>query len=375
VERLHAEGLLTVRIAYNLFAQKAGAELSDYERWVAMTEPGAGDAFLRMNGAGENLAWSAADFENFLEPRPDLAPTMEKDLVPIVELLARERWPFRIHATYDESIDRFLGVIERVTGKQPFPTRFIIDHAETVSPGNIDRIVALGGGIAIQHRMAFQGEYFAERYGSDAAEATPPVAQMLLAGAPVGGGTDATRVASYDPWVALYWLTTGKTVGGLALYGEESLLDRETALRVYSKGSAWFSGEDEVKGTLAPGKYADLAVLSADYLTVPAEEIRSITSDLTIVGGRIVHAAGGFGPLAPPLPPASPSWSPVGAVPTLAMRGAAAATPRYARACADGCGHSCTMHGHDHRIAWATPVPTRDRRAFWGALGCSCFAV
>ena len=375
IERLHAEGQLTVRIAYNLFAQKAGAELSDYERWVAMTEPGAGDAFLRMNGAGENLAWSAADFENFLEPRPDLAPTMEKELVPIVELLAKERWPFRIHATYDESIDRFLGVIERVTGKAPFPTRFIIDHAETVSPGNIDRIAALGGGIAIQHRMAFQGEYFVERYGSDAAEATPPVAQMLLAGVPVGGGTDATRVASYDPWVALYWLTTGKTLGGLSLYSEESLLDRETALRLYTKGSAWFSGEDDVKGTLAPGRYADLAVLSADYLTVPAEEIRTITSDLTIVGGRIVHAAGGFGSLAPPLPPASPSWSPVGAVPTPAMRSAAAATPRFARACADGCGNSCTMHGHDHRIAWATPLPTRDRRAFWGALGCSCFAV
>lgn len=375
IERLHADGQLTVRIAYNLFAQKAGAELSDYERWVAMTEPGAGDGFLRMNGAGENLAWSAADFENFLEPRPNLTPTMEKELEPIVELLAKERWPFRIHATYDESIDRFLGVVERVTGGAPYPTRFIIDHAETVSPANIDRIVALGGGIAIQHRMAFQGEYFVERYGRYAAEATPPVAQMLLAGAPVGGGTDATRVASYDPWVALYWLTTGKTVGGLALYGEESLLDRETALRIYTAGSAWFSGEDDVKGTLASGRYADLAVLSADYLTVPADEIRAITSDMTIVGGRIVHAAGDFQALAPPLPPASPSWSPVGAVPTPAMRSAAAATPRFARACADGCGNSCTMHGHDHRIAWTAPLPTRDRRAFWGALGCSCFAV
>jgi predicted amidohydrolase YtcJ len=279
VERLHAEGLLTVRIAYNLFAQKAGAELSDYERWVAMTRPGAGDAFLRMNGAGENLVWSAADFENFLEPRPDLAPVMEKELEPVLELLAGNRWPFRIHATYDESIDRFLGVVERVTGGAPFPTRFIIDHAETISPGNIDRVVRLGGGIAIQHRMAFQGEYFVERHGRYAAEATPPVAQMLLAGAPVGGGTDATRVASYDPWVALYWLTTGRTVGGLSLYGEENLLDRETALRLWTHGSAWFSGEDEVKGTLAPGKYADLAVLSADYLSVrPTRSARSSPS-------------------------------------------------------------------------------------------------
>ena len=77
MRKLHDEDQLTLRIAYNLFAQKADQELDDYERWVGMTEPGAGDDWLRMNGAGENLAWSAADFENFLEPRPDLAPPAE----------------------------------------------------------------------------------------------------------------------------------------------------------------------------------------------------------------------------------------------------------------------------------------------------------
>ncbi|MEX2520736.1 MAG: amidohydrolase [Paracoccaceae bacterium] len=375
IERLHADDQMTVRIAYNLFAQNAGHELDDYERWMAMTEPGAGDALLRMNGAGENLVWSAADFENFLEPRPDLAPTMEKDLEAVVELLAANAWPFRIHATYDESIDRFLGVIERVTGGQPWPTRFIIDHAETISPGNIDRVVALGGGIAVQHRMAFQGEAFVARYGRYAAEATPPVAQMLMAGAPVGGGTDATRVASYDPWVALYWLTTGKTVGGLALYDEGAVLDREAALRIWTHGSAWFSGEAEAKGVLAPGRYADLAVLSADYFAVPAEEIRSLESVLTMVGGRIVHGSGEFGPLAPDLPPAAPDWSPLNAAPTPAMRADAPQTRRFARSCADGCGSGCGVHGHDHRIAWDSPIPVADRRAFWGALGCACFAA
>ena len=106
IQDLHDDGALTVRIAYNLFAQQAGQELSDYERWVAMTEPDAGSSHLRVNGAGENLVWSAADFENFLEPRPDLAPTMESELESVVELLATHRWPFRIHATYDETIDR-----------------------------------------------------------------------------------------------------------------------------------------------------------------------------------------------------------------------------------------------------------------------------
>jgi len=370
IQQLHDAGQMTVRIAYNLFAQKAGEERNDYERWVAMTEPGAGSEFLRMNGAGENLTWSAADFENFLEPRPDLAPSMESELEPIVELLAANRWPFRIHATYDETIDRFLGVFERVNGRQPLGARFIIDHAETVSERNIERIKALGGGIAVQHRMAFQGEYFVERYGARAAEATPPLAKMLAADLPVGGGTDATRVASYDPWVSLYWMTTGRTLGGMALMAQSNILDRLTALRLWTEGSAWFSGEEDRKGTLSPGKFADLAVLSADYFSVPAQEIRSISSLLTVMGGKIVHASGPYRDLDPPLPPAATGWSPTRHLPSPGMR---PAVDTMARACHDACASACGVHGHDHGIAWATPIPVRALKDFWGALGCSCF--
>lgn len=376
IRRLDEAGELTVRVAYNLFAQKAGQELSDYERWVTMTEPGAGSAFFRMNGAGENLTWSAADFENFLEPRPDLAPTMERDLEAIVALLAENEWPFRIHATYDESIDRFLTVFERVNQKRPFATRFIIDHAETISERNIERIKALGGGIAMQHRMAFQGEYFVDRYGKEAARRTPPIAKMLAADVPVGAGTDATRVSSYDPWVSLYWLTTGKTLGGLSLYGDDNVLDRETALALWTQGSAWFSGESEAKGTLAPGRYADVAVLSADYLSVPPEEIRGLRSVLTIMGGKVVHGEEDFADLAPPLPPASPAWTPVAAFASPGMRTMAArADVQHARSCDDACDNHCTLHGHDHKIAWAKPLPVSDLKSFWGAVGCSCFAA
>jgi predicted amidohydrolase YtcJ len=379
ITRLHREGRLTVRVAYNLFAQNGGSELSDYERWVQMTSPGAGDDMLRMNGAGENLVWSAADFENFLEPRPDVAPVMEKELEPIVELLATNKWPFRIHATYDESIDRFLSVFERVNGRAPFEARFIIDHAETVSARSIERIKALGGGIAIQHRMAFQGEYFVDRYGSEAAELTPPIRTMLDTDLPVGAGTDATRVASYNPWVALYWLVTGKTLGGMQLYPEKNRLDRETALRLWTKGSAWFSGEEDRKGAIKQGEYADLAVLSADFMSVPEDDIQFIESVLTVTNGEIVYGAGDFGRLSPAIPPASPGWSPVDIYggsynPRRPSMARSASTTEHARSCHDGCKTACTLHGHDHRIAWTAPLPTNDKNGFWGALGCSCFA-
>ena len=210
VDALHRAGQLTLRIAYNLFTQHPKQELADFQRWTSTATLYQGDASYRLNGAGEMLTFSAADFEDFLEPRADLAPAMEAELESVVRHLAQHRWPFRLHATYNESITRFLDVFERVHRDVPLDQlRWFFDHAETITPQNIERVRALGGGIAVQHRMAYQGEHFVDRYGARAAEATPPVRRMLEMGVPVGLGTDATRVASYNPWVALSWLVTG----------------------------------------------------------------------------------------------------------------------------------------------------------------------
>ena len=108
VEELHRRGEMTLRIAYNLFTQRPKQELEDFSKWIKMTQPGEGSDFYRMNGAGEMLVFSAADFEDFLEPRPDLIPSMEDELTQVVRLLVEHRWPFRLHATYNESISRFL---------------------------------------------------------------------------------------------------------------------------------------------------------------------------------------------------------------------------------------------------------------------------
>ena len=312
IEQLHQRGELTLRIAYNLFTQKPKEEKADFERWMKITAPGRGDDFYRCNGAGEMLVFSAADFEDFLEPRPDLPATLETELKDVVQLLAANRWPFRLHATYDESITRFLNVFEEVHRDVSLNrVNWFLDHCETISDRNLERIKAMGGGIAIQHRMVYQGEYFVDRYGPRAAERTPPLRRMLEMGIPVGAGTDATRVASYNPWVALYWMVSGRTIGGLALYPERNRLDRTEALQLYTQGSSWFSTESGKKGAIAVGQLADLAVLSADYFEMPEDEIRAIESVLTIVGGKIVYGANPFRDLAPPTLPVLPEWSPV----------------------------------------------------------------
>src|SRR5579859_5842492 len=249
IQKLADEGQLTIRLAYNLFTQKPKGEKDDFLNWTRTSKYKQGDDYFRHNGAGEMLVFSAADFEDFREPRPDMGPEMEGDLEEVVRILAENRWPWRMHATYDETISRALDVFEKVNQDIPLDgLNWFFDHAETISEHSIQRIADLGGGVAVQHRMAYQGEYFVERYGPGAAQATPPVAKMLEMGVPVSAGTDATRVASYNPWVSLSWMITGKTVGGLRIYPRANCLDRETALRMWTENVTWFSNEQGKKG-------------------------------------------------------------------------------------------------------------------------------
>jgi predicted amidohydrolase YtcJ len=381
VQQLADAGQLTIRIAYNLFTQKPKAEKDDFLNWTKTSRYKQGDDYFRHNGAGEMLVFSAADFEDFRQPRPDMAPEMEGELEGVVRVLAENRWPWRLHATYDETISRALDVFEQVNQDIPLEgLNWFFDHAETISEASIDRIAALGGGIAVQHRMAYQGEYFVERYGRGAAEATPPVARMLEKGVKVSAGTDATRVASYNPWVSLAWLATGRTVAGLRLYPQRNCLDRETALRMWTENVTWFSNEEGRKGRIQIGQLADVIVPDRDYFSCAESEIADTSSELTVVGGKVVYAAGPFASLDEnPPPPAMPDWSPVRSFKGYAAWGEpprhdeAALAREAAAGC--GCGSSCGVHGHAHATAWSAKLPIADLKSFWGALGCSCWAV
>src|SRR5271154_351180 len=313
IQKLHDEGQLTIRLAYNLFTQKPKGEKEDFLNWAKTSTYKQGNDYFRHNGAGEMLVFSAAAFEVFRQPRPDMPAEMERELEDVVRILATNRWPWRLHATYDETISRALDVFERVNQDIPFDgLNWFFDHAETISEQSIDRIAALGGGIALQHRMAYQGEFFVERYGLGAAEATPPVRRILESGVKTSAGTDATRVASYNPWVSLAWLVTGKTVGGMRLYPQRNCLDRETALRMWTENVTWFSNEEGKKGQIAVGQFADLIVPDRDYFSCADDEIADSASVLTVVGGKGVYGAGDFASFdQAELPPAMPEWSPV----------------------------------------------------------------
>ena len=316
---LAKEDKLTIRLPFYLFAQKPGSELIDYTKWISEVEIGEHDDHKKLDkleyyvqGGGENLVASAGDFENFDKPRPDLSPEMEGQLKAVIGTLVKNRWPFRLHATYNESITRFLNVIEEVNGETPLNgLLWFFDHAETISEENLVRIKALGGSIAIQHRMAYQAESFIKRYGKKAAENTPPVKKMLDLGITVGMGSDGTRVSSFNPWIGLYWLTTGKSIGETKHQADKNVLDRTTALKLFTQGSAKLVRVDADRGMIKENYLADFIVLSDDYFSVADRKIQDITANLTVVDGKIVYADEVFQGLAKPLPKAIPEWSPV----------------------------------------------------------------
>jgi predicted amidohydrolase YtcJ len=311
IRELNRRGELTVRIGASTFIQRPGKELEDFKRWTSQYNAGEGDDWFRLIGGGEMLVLSAYDYEIFSGPRVVPPPQADAELEAVLRVLVENDWPFRFHATYGETITRHLDVIEKVHRDMPVDRlRWILDHGETISERDIDRVAALGGGISVQNRIAFQEREFLDRYGAEVAADAPPIRKMLAAGVPVGAGTDMSRVSSYNPWYCLEWLVTGRGMGGSQLLGPGTRLDRQQALKIWTD-NAWLSNEDRSKGRLAPGQLADLAVLSSDYFTVPDEEIRQLESVLTFAGGKVAWARDEFMSLMPDLPPLKPDWSPV----------------------------------------------------------------
>ena len=282
------QGQMTVRVAYTLCGLTPGAELDDYKSWTRLLPMGFGDDWLRFNGVGERI--TAAMNSN---DRP--TETDREKYYQIAQWAADRGLSLTMHWPRDASVGQLLDIFERVNRNTPIaPLRWSIAHLNDASPRTLERMKALGVGWTVQDAMYFGGAQFVEQAGAQAARRVPPLNTAQRIGVVIGAGTDAHRVASYNPFTALQWFLDGKTVAGVGIRGPEETPTRAEALRFYTLGSAWFSHDDGKRGSLEAGKLADLAVLSKDYMTVPADQIGGIESLLTMVGGKIVYARGPF---------------------------------------------------------------------------------
>ena len=282
------DGQMTMRVAYALCGQTPGAEFEELKNWTALLPIGFGDEMLRFNGLGERIT-AAMNNNN----RPSES---DKDKYYQIAKWAAERgMSLTMHWGSDASVDQLLTIFERVNKEVPIGSlRWSIAHLNDASVKSFERMKALGVGWTVQDAMYFGGEQFVQQSGAEAARRVPPVVTGAKMGVAIGAGTDAHRVASYNPFTALQWFLDGKTVAGVAIRGPEETPGRAEALRLYTLGSAWFSRDDLKRGSLEVGKLADLAVLSNDYMTIPVDRIGSLESVLTMVGGRVVYAADPF---------------------------------------------------------------------------------
>lgn len=264
-------------------------------------------------GAGEVLCLEVHDHENFDRPAVLIEPEKMRQMVERdVPKLIQNRIPFRIHISYDENITPFLDALESLNERMPLAgLRWSIEHAETIRPANIARVKALGGGIALDAKMALHGDGFIKTHGREKALRTPRLRQLVDSGVPLAMTTDAYRAATFNPWVGISWMVSGKSVSGSEVLAEDNRLTRAEALSLFTSRPAWFMNAESEMGMIAPGHLADFALLDRDYFAVPEEQIKAIADVLTVVEGRVVFGAQEHGALSPLLPEILPAWSPI----------------------------------------------------------------
>lgn len=285
--RLSQAGRLTVRVAYSVSAPRPGTELADLQALTRLLPMGVGDGMLRYNGIGERVTWGLYNNDTPSEQH-------KHDFLQVARWAAERGITLTAHWNNDRSVHHLLEVLERVDREHPIrPLRWSIAHLHDASDATLARMNALGVGWLMQNGLYFAAPGFVASRGSSMSR-SPPIRTALRLGLPVGGGTDANRVMSHNPFVSLRWMTDGRTVDGLPTRSSAELVSREEALRLYTLGSAWFAFDEDRRGSLEPGRLADLAVLDGDYLTVPAEQLARLQALLTMVGGRVVYAAEPF---------------------------------------------------------------------------------
>lgn len=280
---MHKKRELSLRVAYSLSAPKRGTELTDFKKIIA-TLP-ANDALLQWNGIGENVTWGM--YNNDAPKASD-----QQHLQEVLEWAAKETITVTFHWNNNETIDKLLEVIETVQERYSIKNlRWSIAHINNIDEHTLLRMKKNHLGWLAQDALYFQAKQFEEKYGSLSLSYSPLLREAINLDIPVGFGTDAHRVMDFNPFVALQWLVTGKSIDGKEGRKLEHLLTPYEALKLYTKGSSYFLPDADLRGELTVGKYADLAILNQNLFTVPSNQIQNIRSDLTMVGGQVVFTS------------------------------------------------------------------------------------
>ncbi|KRR16500.1 amidohydrolase [Bradyrhizobium lablabi] len=288
VFKLWRDKQLTVRVAYHLCSPKPGGELADVQNLTQLLPPGFGDSMLHFNGPGEIIIW--ADWTD-----GDITPDGKAKLAEFLRWAASNGYTIQLHWNPDRTVHDLLDVIEGIDKDYPVrDLRWAVLHLYNASEDSLKRMKSLGLIWGVQDGLYFGGERLQKEVGAEQARMMPRIATAMKLGLVVGAGTDAHRVSSYNPFVSLQWYLDGTTIGGTKTRGDEEAPSRRQALEMYTRNSAFMANDDDKRGTLEPGKFADLAVLSADYMTAPVNDIGKIRSVLTMVGGKVVYAAPPF---------------------------------------------------------------------------------
>jgi predicted amidohydrolase YtcJ len=286
-------GEATLRTRLYLVPPTRGNEVAEMKEWIRFIQPMVGDDMLRYVGAGEILTFGCHDLEGLTDFR--VGAQAKDDLREIVRTLARAGWNVHMHAVLDDTISDVLDVWEEVDAEMGLNGRYSLAHIEPISPANLERMRALGVGAGVQNRMMFRAADSAEVWGGDEVILdAPPLRDILDMGIPLGAGTDGTVVSPFDPWRSIWWLVTGRSLDGAPPRHARHRLTVEEALRAYTAGSAWLGLDEDRLGRLDPGMLADIAVLDRDPFAIEFDELPRVSADLTLVGGRIVHATGAF---------------------------------------------------------------------------------
>ena len=290
---LWRQGELPIRVAYRMMSQNRGRELEDQQQLTALLPQGLGDNMLKFNGFGEVLLWDMYDGAmSVLEFEP--GPEAITRFTEMATWIAANGYAAEMHVASDVAARQVLDIFEDIDARHPITDlRWSFVHLENASVETLARMKALGMGYGIQDRLYFAGEQWVRNLGEERALRAPPIRTALDAGIVVSGGTDFP-LSPYNPWVSIQWFIDGKTQSGVEIRSANENPTRLEALRIYTRNSAWMSFDEDERGSLEVGKLADLAVLSADFLEVPTEDISDIESLLTMVGGRVVYAADPF---------------------------------------------------------------------------------